>query len=215
MIENTGHIYQQISRSLEHSTLQEQLPSQHSNNILKPTTVTSIDKGSLKSQKKQLLYYLLPNPEKENLNAVPLNNCVNIYNNSVKMNPRSVLKPQTLELKLVANTNSAAIQDHNALKQLERMEKRFSRSKEAIQARMFNNFINRTTIPHAPVRQKRLPRKQEIKPVDTRREEEIIVQEVMVSSSGFVESVEERLKSKDKLEVRNTLNYVLCLLVKK
>lgn len=84
-----------------------------------------------------------------------------------------------------------------------KFERRFAKNKDAIQAKLFNNFLSKTTIPHAPVRQKRLPRKQEIKPVDTRIEEEIIVQEVMVSSNGFIESVEDRMRGKEKLEVSN------------
>lgn len=60
--------------------------------------------------------------------------------------------------------------------------------------------LYRTTIPQAPVRQTRQPRKQEIKPVSERRDEEIIVQEVMISSNGFVENLNQKFKNK-KLQV--------------
>lgn len=47
---------------------------------------------------------------------------------------------------------------------LDKCSNRFSRNKEALQARQFINFINSTTIPQVPVRKERLPRKQQIKP---------------------------------------------------
>ncbi|CAH1114192.1 unnamed protein product [Psylliodes chrysocephalus] len=149
---------------------------QKTTNILKQPT--NVNKTT--STKKKILYYTVSNTDqKENLNSLS--------------NPRSLLK-NNLE-KLANDENLKRIQREKLL------ERRYARSKEAIQAKMFHNFINRTTIPQAPIRQTRLPRKQEIKPVDARRNEEIIVKEVMVSSKGFIESVSERLKSLDKLEV--------------
>ncbi|CAH1963431.1 unnamed protein product [Acanthoscelides obtectus] len=51
----------------------------------------------------------------------------------------------------------------------------------------------------------RLPRKQEIKPVANRRDEEIIVQEVMVSSKGFVENTEERLRNTNQFPITSVV----------
>ncbi|XP_056630095.1 uncharacterized protein LOC130440788 [Diorhabda sublineata] len=151
-------------------------------NILKqPTNINKVANSS----KKTILYYMLPSTDqKENLNSITLK----------ATNPRSVLK-NNIDLHKINNERIKTMQREKL------MEKRYARSKEVIQAKMFNNFINKTTIPHAPVRQGRLPRKQEIKPVDTRTNEEIIVQEVMVSSKGFVENLTDRLKNLDKLEV--------------
>nr|CAI5845282.1 unnamed protein product [Callosobruchus analis] len=51
----------------------------------------------------------------------------------------------------------------------------------------------------------RLPRKQQIKPVANRRDEEIIVQEVMVSAKGFVENSEERLRNTNQFRVTSVV----------
>ncbi|KAJ8961493.1 hypothetical protein NQ318_014741 [Aromia moschata] len=161
-------------------------------NILKQTSLLRPmreirPKGN--NNNKTIVYYVVPHVEKENVNSMPVNNTSAAYRQNRSI-PRTVLK------------NSYADYGQDPVRGLvdERMNKRFARSKEAVQARLFNNFISKTTIPHAPVRQTRLPRKQQIKPVDARRNEEIIVQEVMVSSKGFIENVEERLRNKDKLE---------------
>lgn len=91
-------------------------------------------------------------------------------NSTSKTNPRSLLKASQSQL-LLAKGNSCE----------EKFEKRFSKSREAIQAKLFHNYIASTKIMHAPIRQNRLPRKQKIKPVQ-RHDEEIIVQEVFISS---------------------------------
>ncbi|CAG9829496.1 unnamed protein product [Diabrotica balteata] len=152
------------------------------NSLLKTTNILKQPTNTVKPvdpKKKAILYYMVPRTDqKENVNSLP-------YTNS---NPRSLLK-NNLDLTKINEENIKKLQREKL------MERRYARSKEAIQAKMFNNFINKTTIPHAPVRQGRLPRKQQIKPVDNRRNEEIIVQEVMVSSKGFVESVSDRLKN--------------------
>ncbi|KAG5891583.1 hypothetical protein JTB14_022248 [Gonioctena quinquepunctata] len=145
-------------------------------------------------KKKTVLYYMLhTTDQKENVNSLPLVETLV----ADKPNPRSLLK-HNIEVK--SQDNIQLLQE-KAREREKLLEKRYARSKEAVQAKLFNNFINKTTIAHAPVRQTRLPRKQEIKPVDTRRDEEIIVQEVMVSSTGFIENANERLKNKDKFEV--------------
>lgn len=120
-------------------------------------------------------YYIFKKPEKENLAETTLLN----KNPVVKTNPRSILKSSYQPVEIV-----------KVAKPEEKFEKRFAKSKEAIQAKQFHNFIAQTTILHAPVRQERLPRKQKIKPVN-RVDEEIIVQEVVVSSNGFVETKED------------------------
>ncbi|XP_028152304.2 uncharacterized protein LOC114345708 [Diabrotica virgifera virgifera] len=154
------------------------------NSLLKTTNILKQPTNTVKRvdpKKKAILYYMVPKTDqKENVNSIPYTN--------TNSNPRSLLK-NSLDLTKINEDNIKKLQREKL------MERRYARSKEAMQAKMFNNFINKTTIPHAPVRQGRLPRKQQIKPVDTRRNEEIIVQEVMVSSKGFVESVSDRLKN--------------------
>lgn len=110
-------------------------------------------------------YFIVKYPEKENVvTAQQLNIQTGIK--LQKSNPRSILK-------------SSFVQQKNDVKIApdERIDKRFARSKEATQARLLHNYIAKTTILHAPIRQERLPRKQKIKPVE-RQDEEIIVQEV-------------------------------------
>lgn len=111
-------------------------------------------------------YFIVKYPEKENLaNMQQLNLQTGLK--LQKSNPRSILK-------------SSFIQQKNDIEfeHEDKIEKRFARSKEATQARLLHNYIAKTTILHAPVRQERLPRKQKIKPVE-RQDEEIIVQEVL------------------------------------
>ncbi|XP_050312527.1 PR domain zinc finger protein 5-like isoform X2 [Anthonomus grandis grandis] len=89
---------------------------------------------------------------------------------------------------------------------LEIFEKRFAKNKEAKQAKRFHQFLNRTTISYAPIRNKRLPRKQAINPVRERKDEEIIVQEVMVSSKGtFIERGSVRRNKKRYLRITATV----------
>ncbi|XP_018570871.1 uncharacterized protein LOC108910663 [Anoplophora glabripennis] len=161
-------------------------------NILKQPSLVKVAR-ELKN-KKTFIYYVVPHVEKENVNSLSVNYATTTTTalRPIRSNPRSILKSSFPEMR--EEPEVKALID-------ERFNKRFARSKEAVQARLFNNFISKTTIPHAPVRQTRLPRKQQIKPVDNRRDEEIIVQEVMVGSNGFIENVEEKLKNKDKLEV--------------
>lgn len=94
---------------------------------------------------------------------------------NIKANPRSILKSSQVLIKRI-------IPEKNL--EEEKFEKRFAKSKEAIRAKLFQNFIAQTKIIHAPVRRERLPRKQKIQPV-TRTDEEIIVQEVYVPSNGY------------------------------
>lgn len=110
-----------------------------------------------------------------------------------KPNPRSILKSSFPLLE----ENKKDVVDKRILKT----------SKVSSQARFLHNFIAKTTIIHAPVRQERLPRKQTIKPVQTRQDEEIIVQEVVVSSNGFIETSEDGvLKSKEPLQATVFVN---------
>lgn len=112
--------------------------------------------------------------------------------NNIKINPRSVLK-----------SSQPILQEKSTDE--EKFEKRFAKSKEAIRAKLFQNYIAQTKIIHAPVRQERLPRKQTIKPV-ARTDEEIIVQEVVVCSNGFVETSEDGiLKERVPLKATETI----------
>lgn len=176
-------------------------------NILKQPSLVKIAKEPKIKNNKTVVYYVVPHVEKENVNSLSVNyaTAATTTFRPLRSNPRSILKSSFPEMK-----------EEPEVKTLidERFNKRFARSKEAVQARLFNNFISKTTIPHAPVRQTRLPRKQQIKPVDNRRDEEIIVQEVMVGSNGFIENVEEKLRNKDKLEV-SPFFYKIFILVKK
>lgn len=126
-----------------------------------------------KNDGKANLFYLVKNPEKENMGQVPCNSI------TIRPNPRSVLKCS------LAAADAQKYDDEE-----EKYDKRFAKSKEAQQARLFHNFIAQTKIIHAPVRQGRLPRKQQIKPMK-RTDEEIVVQEVVVSSNGFIETSEQ------------------------
>lgn len=115
-----------------------------------------------------------------------------------KPNPRSILK-SSFPLLEENNKDVNCELPNNT-------DKRILKSKTTTQARMLQNFIAKTTIIHAPVRQERLPRKQTIKPVQ-RQDEEIIVQEVVVSSNGFIETSEDGvLKSKEPLQPTVFLN---------
>lgn len=134
-------------------------------------------------------------------NAIKTHQSVNKIARNMKPNSRSVLRSSVAknqEKQIVAPVKSAT-------RDCDIYLKRFSKNKDALLAKRFHNFLNRyltffllgwdfpnivfrTTIPQAPVRQKRQPRKQEIKPIVERSREEIIVQEVLVSSNGFVES---------------------------
>nr|XP_023012759.1 uncharacterized protein LOC111502827 [Leptinotarsa decemlineata] len=183
--------------SLYNEMIMQQLPSQKQNspiitNILKQPMDSNTARSS---KKKPVLYYIVhTTDQKENVDSFPLGDETVV---PLKPNPRSLLK-NNIEIKL---QNDSEVMFEEVYERERLLEKRYARSKEVVQAKLFNNFINKTTIPHAPIRQMRLPRKQEIKPVDTRLNEEIIVQEVMVSSKGFFQNAKERLQSKDKFEV--------------
>ncbi|GJQ72628.1 putative zinc finger protein [Trypoxylus dichotomus] len=124
-----------------------------------------------KNDEKANLYYLIKNPEKENMGRI-------LSNSTLKPNPRSILK-----------CSIAAAESQKYEEEEEKYDKRFAKSKEAQQARQFHNFIAQTKIIHAPIRQGRLPRKQQITPMK-RTDEEIVVQEVVVSSNGVVKTFE-------------------------
>lgn len=141
-------------------------------------------------------FYIVRHPEKENVVAVQHMN-TGLIPRFRKTNPRSILK-----------SSFQMLQEKHEVKPTfeERLEKRFAKGKESAQARLLHNFIAKTTILRAPVRQERLPRKQIIKPVK-RQDEEIIVQEVAVSSKGFIETTEDGLlKSREPLKPTEFLN---------
>ncbi|VEN63791.1 unnamed protein product [Callosobruchus maculatus] len=158
--------------------------------------------------------------EKENLNMVSFYVTNQMATQGVKpTHPRSLLKCD-VELRVLENEKSPKQETRFGIvpnikkpskfgadlpSNADIVDKRFARNKEAMQAMMFDHFINKTTIPHAPVRHNRLPRKQQIKPVANRRDEEIIVQEVMVSSEGFVENSEERLRNTNQFRVTSVV----------
>ncbi|KAF2897903.1 hypothetical protein ILUMI_08273 [Ignelater luminosus] len=127
---------------------------------------------------KAFTYYVVKHPEKENVATITEHS---VTNKLIKANPRSVLKSSYLFYEQKKEKEKPIVQ---------KIEKKVLKNKEAMQARVFHNFIAKTTIVHAPVRQQRLPRKQTIKPVE-RADEEIIVQEVVVSSNGFIETSED------------------------
>lgn len=115
-----------------------------------------------------------------------------------KAHPRSILKSSQALLKTTLENN---IED-------EKFEKRFAKSKEAIRAKLFQNYIAQTKIIQAPVRRERLPRKQKIQPVN-RTDEEIVVQEVFVPSNGYPESrpegvLKERIKTIETIQLSDT-----------
>ncbi|XP_048518594.1 uncharacterized protein LOC109546979 isoform X2 [Dendroctonus ponderosae] len=165
--------------------------SQHSSvqrsNILKnPVT-------SDKENKSKLRYYVVYR-EKENMNSLAEEKTKSVSQVPTEpkltklANPRSVLRTSVLaqkEHRLKRNTTSS-------VPETDLFDKRFARNKDALRAKHFHNFLNKTTIPHAPIRQHRQPRKQEIKPIVERSRGEIIIQEVIVSSSGFVERPNKR-----------------------
>ncbi|XP_030746929.1 zinc finger and BTB domain-containing protein 11-like [Sitophilus oryzae] len=189
--------YQITSNSNTEEIIVNQQPILEKSNILKHSSANLENKNS-KQPFVNVKYYIVY-PEKENVNALVGQAKEKLPNLSKlpKSNPRSVLrtsfvKPKEVP-KCVKNTEFE-------LPECDLFQKRFAKSKEAMQAKLFHNFINGTTIPVAPVRQTRQPRKQKIKPVQERRDEEIIVQEVMISSTGFVQDLNKKLRNK-KVEV--------------
>ncbi|XP_076251028.1 uncharacterized protein LOC143190550 isoform X2 [Rhynchophorus ferrugineus] len=168
-------------------------------NILKQVEETANNENISKLGKPLMsVKYYLVYPEKENVNSMTGKQNARIpIPRITKPNPRSVLRASFAKPKKIVKS---AKPTPNEFPESDIFQKRFAKSKEAVQAKMFYNFINKTTIPQAPVRQTRQPRKQEIKPVSERRDEEIIVQEVMISSNGFVENLNQKFKNK-KLQV--------------
>lgn len=134
--------------------------------------------------------YYVVYPEKENVNSLAGNTAVPKV---TRPNPRSVLRTSFVKPKEQEKNKKVAT---DTAPECDLFHKRFAKNKEAMRAKLFHNFLNRTTIPHAPVRHQRQPRKQEIKPVVERSDEEIIVQEVMISSNGFIESLNEGMKNR-------------------
>lgn len=152
------------------SILQTALEDPPNSNILKQYAAKINSENNVDSK---VLYYIVQQvpQEKENVNN-------SIIYKPYKTNPRSILKT-SYSVPVVEEPQYDA-----------KFDKRFLKSREAVQARVLHNYITKTTIPQAPVRQQRLPRKQKIKPVNERVDEEIIVEEVMVSSNGVIEAVD-------------------------
>nr|CAH7768507.1 unnamed protein product [Callosobruchus chinensis] len=139
--------------------------------------------------------------EKENLNMVSFYVANQRSTQGVKpTHPRSLLKCD-VELRVIENEKSPKQDTRFGIvpnikkpakfgadlpSNADIVDKRFARNKEAMQAMM-------------------LPRKQQIKPVANRRDEEIIVQEVMVSSEGFVENPEERLRNTSQFRITSVV----------
>ncbi|XP_066254729.1 uncharacterized protein [Euwallacea similis] len=140
--------------------------------------------------------YLVVYHEKENVDAL---SGAHLANSRVPTS--KTLKPQS-NSRSVLRTSFIKDPDKiensigdKALPEDDVYHKRFAKNKDALLAKKFHNFLNRTTIPQAPVRKHRQPRKQLIKPIIERSKEEIIVQEVIVSSGGFVESGNKRIEN--------------------
>ncbi|XP_060525654.1 uncharacterized protein LOC132701598 [Cylas formicarius] len=157
-------------------------------NILKRAGACAVKETRTRRMNSDTVYYVVY-PDKENVQGAP------IARKLTKTNPRSILKATVAPRMQTVITNTVPAGD-------ERFQKRFAKSKEAVEAKLFHNFINRTTVPQAPVRRDRLPRKQKIRPVGRRDDDdEIIVQEVVLSSDGVVESIADKLRHTDQLEV--------------
>lgn len=150
------------NRSLEKMTVNAKILK----NILKKK------EGKTTMKDNRLFVYVVQQQNSEKENVGHLAPC-----GLKKPNPRSILKTSHPILTSQQTRNEPD----------NKINRRFSKGKEAVQARILNNFINKTTIPQAPIRTTRLPRKQEIKPVE-RMDEEIVVKEVMVGKNGFVEA---------------------------
>lgn len=162
--------------------IQQQIPMLQS--TIQEDKLKEMVNNNFNKANKAFTYYVVKHPEKENVATITEHP---ITNKLIKANPRSVLKSSYLYYEQKKEKEKPVVQ---------KIEKKILKNKEAMQARVFHNFIAKTTIVHAPIRQQRLPRKQTIKPVE-RADEEIIVQEVVVSSNGFIETSEDGvIKSK-------------------
>ncbi|KAF5298960.1 hypothetical protein FQR65_LT09509 [Abscondita terminalis] len=144
-----------------------------------PKTKNSFNKINTKANNKNMMYYVIKHPEKENVGSITQH----VNNKIIKTNPRSVLKSSFAFFEQKKEKEKTVVQSI-------KIDKKPVKNRENSQARILHNYIAKTTIIHAPVRQERLPRKQTIKPV-TRADEEIIVQEVVVSSNGIIETSED------------------------
>ncbi|CAG9768871.1 unnamed protein product [Ceutorhynchus assimilis] len=168
-------------------------------NILRHSQDKSEDK--LKKLTSVGMKYYVMYPEKENVNSLAANN--NLIQTQLAQrtlpkstNPRSLLK---INFDKDKDKPKKCVKSQVPITHCEFYDKRFAKNKEAMHVKNFHSFLNKTTIPHAPVRQKRQPRKQEIKATE-RGNEEIIVQEVIISDNGFIESPNKRRRNR-KLKV--------------
>nr|CAI5845279.1 unnamed protein product [Callosobruchus analis] len=216
-IEGT-HITGDEEISLENFHIQVQEPIKSTNIENTKVAKDHVNYNKLQLKKNKPIYNCIS--EKENLNMISLYVTNQMSSQGVKpTHPRSLLKCD-VESRVIENEKSSKQETRFGIvpnikkpsqfgadlpSNADVVDKRFARNKEAMQAMMFDHFINKTTIPHAPVRHNRLPRKQQIKPVANRRDEEIIVQEVMVSAKGFVENSEERLRNTNQFRVTSVV----------
>lgn len=184
----TGDIVEQNDELTDNESILHQVLTKNHGNIRYDKN-DSILKETNNQNDRAVLYYVVSPPEKENVNSLQT---TTLYKQIDKANPRSLLK------------SSYTVQQQPIIKQEPlQFHKRFARSKQAVQARQFHNFISNTSIVQAPTRLERLPRKQQIKPVNERMDEEIIVKEVMVSRNTFVEDV-----TKEQLPPNGYVEYI-------
>lgn len=153
------------------------------NNSLDDIKIKNALKRNGNKSNKNLMYFVIKEPEKENVASL-----ADVGKKVLKANPRSVLKSSF--------TYFEEKKDNAKLESQVRSEKKSAVKMKESKGKIVQNFLPKTTIILAPVRQERMPRKQTITPVK-RTDEEIIVQEVVVSSNGVVETKEDGvLKSK-------------------
>ncbi|KAB0789990.1 hypothetical protein PPYR_15736 [Photinus pyralis] len=153
------------------------------NNALVDIKIKNALKRNGNKSNKNLMYFIIKEPEKENVASL-----ADVGKKVLKANPRSVLKSSF--------TYFEEKKDNAKLESQVKCEKKPAVKMKESKGKVVPNFLPKTTIILAPVRQERMPRKQTITPVK-RTDEEIIVQEVVVSSNGVVETKEDGvLKSK-------------------
>ncbi|KAL3277728.1 hypothetical protein HHI36_013069 [Cryptolaemus montrouzieri] len=155
--------------------LKETVDHQTKTNILKRAAQRSVLKDQVVLDEKVIYVHALL--EKENMEIMDVSRLS-------KPNSRSLLKCNQPPQPLLAIPDPL----HIEVVPEDKFSKRYSRTKEAKQARQFINFINSTTIPQVPERKERLPRKQQIKPLE-HPNDDIVVKEMIVSSSGFIEPI--------------------------
>ncbi|XP_044758080.1 uncharacterized protein LOC123316151 [Coccinella septempunctata] len=191
------HILNNISTNPENvygdsgnSILKETADQHAKTNILKKSIQKSLLKDFINSEQK--IVYVQTLPEKENMKVMDIESFI-------RPNSRSLLKSnqpsQVLKQTDCIQSGNKNIQKNPCNRNAPRTKetKQIYRTKEAKQQRLFMNFINSTTIPQVPERKERLPRKQQIKPLE-HPNEDIVVKEMIVSANNFVEpvSAEER-----------------------